>query len=58
MKMYQKVVLLLCQVFVVLETRRDGRQEGRGKGGGHLHDYLGVSKPFFNPDTSPLVRVS
>ena len=56
MKMHQKVVFLLCQVFVVLESWQDGRQEDRNRG--HLQDYLGVSKPFFNPDTNQLVRVS
>jgi len=54
--MHQKSVFLLCQVFVVLETRQDGRQGGK-RTRGDLQDYLGVSKPFFNPDTNQLVRV-
>ena len=56
MKMHQKAVFLLCQVFVVLETRQDGRQGGK-RTRGDLQDYLGVSKPFFNPDTNQRVRV-
>ena len=48
-KLDQKLVFLIFHLIVMLETRG-----GRDK---KLQDYLGVTKPFFNPDTSTTVRV-
>ena len=49
-KLDQKLVFLIFHLIVMLETRG-----GRDK---KLQDYLGVTKPFFNPDTSTTVRVN
>ena len=50
-KLDQKLVFLIFHLIVMLETRGGGRDK-------KLQDYLGVTKPFFNPDTSTTVRVN